>query len=64
MNDYEKLVEIIRLCYQKAKDEIEVNAIENFIMNISNIEKNSQLHLIELLEYLNEKLGVIESEEN
>lgn len=66
MNDYENLVEIIGICYQKAKDEIEVNAIENFIMSISKLKKDSQLELIELTEDLDEiksKLEKMESEE-
>ena len=68
MDDYKKLVEIMGICYEKAKNRAEVIAIDNFITKINKLKKEGRLDLIKLSKELDELLEnqkkKYESEEN
>lgn len=49
MEDYKKLIDMIRICYDKASTEEEVNTIHSFIAKINDGRKECTLDIINIL---------------
>lgn len=49
MEDYRKLIDMIRICYDKASTEEEVNAIHSFITKVNEGRKKCTLDIINIL---------------
>lgn len=49
MEDYKKLIDMIRICYDKASTEKEVNAIHSFITKVNEGRKECALDIINIL---------------
>lgn len=58
MEDYRKLIDMIRICYDKASTEEEVNAIHSFITKVNEGRKKCTLDIINILK------GMIDIEQN